>query len=115
MLSNKHKIQKRYANGCTGKQITFNELKEQVKEASTTESNTASTTIKPPVITNYDSDSSELGDDMAQFTSFQNNKNEEFGFKEFITGFTTRNNSCPRNIRENCTHCRQTLHNLSEK
>ena len=43
--------------------------------------------MKPPVITNYDSDASELGDDMAQLTSFQNDKNEEFGFKEFVTGF----------------------------
>ena len=47
-LSYKHEIQKRYAPNCTGKQITFSELKEQVKnkEASPTESNTASANIK---------------------------------------------------------------------
>ena len=60
-LSSKHKIQKRYALHCTGRQITFSELKEQIKnkEASPAESNAASANVKPPTIANYDSYTSE--------------------------------------------------------
>ena len=72
-LSYKHEIQKRYAPNCTGKQITFSELKEQVKnkEASPTESNTASANIKPSAVTKHDSDAADLEFAMSKMNRYQ--------------------------------------------
>ena len=89
-ISVKNKLKKRYVASCTGKRLTFEELKDQIKQASTTESSTASTTIRSPTVTNYDSDASLIGDDMANFNSFQSDKNEEFGFKENVADFSTK-------------------------
>ena len=59
-LSTKHKLKRSYQGTCKGKQVTFGEFLSENKDNKTAESNTASTNIKPPTNTDYDSDASEL-------------------------------------------------------
>ena len=91
-LSNKHKIQKHYAPNCTGKQITFNELKERVKnkEASPTESNAVAANIKPSTVTEYDSDTADLEFEFSKLNRYQTEKIEEFGYNDFVASMSAR-------------------------
>ena len=68
--------------------LPISQVKDVVKQASTTESNTAS--IKPSTATNYDSDAALIEDNMADFNSFVNNKDEEFGFAENVVDLSTK-------------------------
>ena len=77
----------RFNFDCSGKKLTFGEVKDVVKQASTAETTTAS--VKPSTAANYDSDAALIEDDMANFISFVNSKDEEFGFKENVAYFST--------------------------
>ena len=56
---------------CNGKQVTFSEFLKDNKDNKPAESNTASTNIKPPTVTNYDSDASDLESTMGGLDNYQ--------------------------------------------
>ena len=98
-LSFKHKIAKAYVGKCKGKQLTFSELLKESKDNKPAESNTASTNIKPPTNTNYDSDASELGAAMNGMENYQNTQVEEFGYGHYsVDTSTTRIPVSPETI-----------------
>ena len=73
-------VEKSFLGSCDGKQITFGEFLNANKDKKPAESNTASTSIKPPTITEYDSDTAELGAAMNTYSNFQTSVAEEFGY-----------------------------------
>ena len=91
-LSNKHKLKKRYNDNCTGKQITFAELKDRVKTkvSSPTETNTAAANIKPATVTDYDSDAAELELAVSRMDKYQTERSEEFSFKDCVASMSTK-------------------------
>ena len=76
-------MKKTFIGSCDGKQITFGEFLNANKDKKPAESNTASTSIKPPTITDYDSDTSELGAAMNIYDNFQTSVVEEFGYGHY--------------------------------
>ena len=71
-----------------GKQISFKELAGQLKD-SNTELNNACAQVKSPAVISYDSDSADLENAFAEMNTLQTTRNDEFGFKENVAGFTT--------------------------
>ena len=87
-LSNTHNIKKKFSFTCKGKQIAFKELAGQLKD-SQTESNTASAQVKSPAAVNDDSDSDDLANAFANMNTLQTTRNDEFGYRDCVTGFET--------------------------
>jgi hypothetical protein len=80
ICSMKLKIKKRYQGKCTGKIITFKELKESKPSTPT-----ATTQILPPASTDSDSDSEYL----TEVFSGMKSPELEFGFRHCLAGFST--------------------------
>ena len=80
ICSTRLKLKKKFIGKCTGRQITFKELKESKPSTPT-----ATAQITPPAPADSDSDN----DDIAQAISDMNSQNAEFGYRDNVAEFST--------------------------
>ena len=85
-LSTKHNLNKRFLNDCKGKQISFKELTDRLKDPNT-EANNACAQIKTPAPVDH-SDEEHISDILSTLIAAQEEKEREFGYQEFTVEFS---------------------------
>ena len=69
---------------CSGKKLTFGEIKDFIKnlDKKIATAGTTTASVKPSTATDYDSDAALIEDALDNYDSFTNNMVEEFGFSQ---------------------------------